>query len=165
MKTKRFGAASSPLIGAIAGVAGTGVMVAMRLFDQKYAPQTMPAAREDPGQYMVRQTETAARLPGYLPKAAEVAGGVLLSTGYGMLSGAIYAKARGDRQGTSPLFEGGLIGLGLYVLGFAGWLPLLGLTRPIWKQHFPAIAGEALRHVAFGVTTAAVYGAIGNRSR
>ncbi len=54
--------ASSPLTGAVAGLVGTGVMAAMRLFDQKYAPTTMPAAREDPGQFIVRQKESATAL-------------------------------------------------------------------------------------------------------
>jgi hypothetical protein len=172
MTNHRSNGASSPLTGhrlggagAVAGLVGTGVMVAMRLFDQKYAPTTMPEAREDPGQFIVRRTESATGLPGYLPKPAEVGGGVLLSTSYGILAGALYAKVRGHRRSTSALLDGGFIGMALYLLGYAGWLPLLRLTRPIWKQHFPEIAGEALRHVAFGITTAAVYGAINDRPR
>ena len=72
----------------------------------------------------------------------------------------VYAVLRGRPHNASSLLEGAAIGTAVYLLGYSGWLPLVGLTRPLWKQPLPEIVGETMRHVAYGVTTAAVYGAI-----
>jgi hypothetical protein len=153
------------MAGALAGLAGTATMMAMRMFDETYAPKTIPKTRRDPGRYMMRKAEAATNLPKVLPQGAvrrqiENAGAMSMQVGYGILPGIAYAMLRGQRRNGSSLVEGAAIGMGVYLLGYFGWLPLLGLTRPLWKQPLPEVVGETMRHVAYGVTTAAVYGAL-----
>jgi uncharacterized membrane protein YagU involved in acid resistance len=151
---------SAIVAGAAAGFAGTIAMMALRSFDLRYASKTIPKTREDPGKFMVQQAERAAHLARSVPKSAEKAAVISTHIGYGIVPGILYAMLRGNRRNASSLVEGAAIGTAVYLLGYFGWLPLLGLTRPLWKQPFPEIAGEGMRHVAYGVTTAAVYGAI-----
>lgn len=146
--------------GAVAGLAGTFAMMAMRTFDQKYAPKTIPQVEEDPGAFLVKQAEHMTHLAGAVPKPLENISAKTLHLSYGTIAGVLYAAIRGRRRRGSSLLEGGLLGGSVYAVGYAGWLPLARLTRPLWKQTFPQIAGEALRQMAFGVTTAAVYGAM-----
>jgi uncharacterized membrane protein YagU involved in acid resistance len=145
--------------GALAGTVGTAVMMAMRSFDAEYAPATIPPMPKDPGALVLNQTAVAAGIS-TVPEPIQSVASRSLSFGYGGAAGIIYAMIRGRRRSISTLLDGGLLGMGLYVFAYAGWLPLVGLTKPAWKQRFPEIAGEALRHVVFGVATAAVYGAI-----
>lgn len=152
------------LAGAVAGLAGTAAMIAFRAFDQKYAPKTIPKTRKDPGDLIVEKAEEATHLSDVLPRRAqkriEKIGAMSMRFGYGIMPGILYALVRGRRRGGSALAEGAAIGTAVYLLGYFGWLPLAGLTRPLWKQPLPQIAGESMRHVAYGVTTAAVYGAL-----
>lgn len=163
MNRNRLQAPSRLVVGAVAGLAGTAVLMGMRSFDRRYSPKTIPKTRDDPGAFMVKRAERAIGQRGKIPKRAGNAGAMLMHVGYGTVAGVFYAAIRGRRRHGSALLDGGLIGCALYAVGYVGWLPLLRLTRPIWKQPFPQIAGEALRHAAYGITTAAVYGAINAR--
>ncbi len=140
-------------------------MFALRTFDQSYAPKTIPKARRDPGRFLIEKAEHATRLSRVLPggtirKRAEGAGALVLQVAYGVAPGILYVVLCGRHRGRSPLSRGIAIGVAVYLLGYLGWLPLAGLTRPIWKQPLPELAGETMRHVAYGVTTAVVYDAI-----
>jgi uncharacterized membrane protein YagU involved in acid resistance len=152
---------SSPIsalaAGAIAGLLGTAAMAAMRSFDRRYAPRTVPTATEDPGAFIMRRGVRAISVTGKIPRTAECAGAVLMHAGYGTLAGVAYAAVHGTRQSASTMIEGGLLGIALYAAAYTGWLPLLRLVPPAWKQTFPQIAGELLRHVVYGVTTVAAY--------
>ncbi len=108
---------------------------------------------------MVEQAERATHLNGVIPKSIEKAGAISMHVGYGVLPGILFALFRGDRRHSS-LMEGAAIGTVVYLAGYLGWLPLAGLTRPTWKQSLPEIVGETMRHMAYGVTTAATYEAI-----
>jgi uncharacterized membrane protein YagU involved in acid resistance len=147
---------SALLAGGFAGLAGTTAMMAFRTFDEKYAPKTLPKAKEDPGKFVVEQMERATHSNGKLPKSLEKAGAMSMHIGYGVLPGILFALLRGRRR-HSVLLEGAAVGTAVYLIGYAGWLPLLGLTRPAWKQSLPEIAGETMRHIAYGVATAAAY--------
>ncbi len=156
--------AGSILTGAIAGLAGTAAMMGVREFDSRYAPKTMPHMREDPGQFLVKQTARALGVERELPRFVNRTGAMLFHMAYGTAAGILYAAIRGRRRDSSTLVQGGLLGMIVYAAGYAGWLPLVHLTRPPWKQPFPGIAGEALRHLTYGVTTAAVHGAVSSRN-
>ena len=148
------------LIGAAAGLAGTAVMFGMRSFDQQYAPATVPKANEDPGRFIVRRGEHAAGLQ----LSDEVESGLALSShfAYGSLFGLLFALLRlnDSNRHHHPFLSGGLLGVFVWAVGYLGWLPVLKLVRPAWKQTFPERAGELTRHIAYGVATAAAYGAI-----
>jgi putative membrane protein len=155
------------LIGAglAAGLAGTGVMMAMRCFDQRYAPKTIAKTRDDPGAFMVHAVERAAGIASAVPKSVEQSAMLAARTGYGALFGVIYGLWLGRGKRRSALGDGVVLGAAVYSAGHLGWLPALGLTKPVWKQEFSEVAGELLRHVAYGVTTAAAYGMIDAATR
>jgi uncharacterized membrane protein YagU involved in acid resistance len=146
--------------GVAAGLAGTCAMMAMRSFDERYAPETIARMKQDPGAYMVRAVERAAPASPTLPEPVVKTTAMAASAGYGTLFGVLYALARGRRRRGSALGEGMLLGLIVYAAGYLGWLPALGLTKPPWRQKFPEVAGEVLRHTVYGVATAAAFSVI-----
>jgi hypothetical protein len=143
-------------LGAAAGLAGTLVMMAMRSFDQKYAPGTVSKLKEDPGAFLVHQVERAS---GRLPHRIEASGAMATHAAYGTTLGVLYGWWRGRGENRSALVDGVAFGSAVYLLGHSLELPLAGLEKPIWKQDFPEIAGGLLRHVAYGVAVASTYGA------
>jgi uncharacterized membrane protein YagU involved in acid resistance len=149
--------------GALAGMAGTLAMMAMRSFDHSYAPETVAKTRQDPGAFLVKHAERTAGIANHVPKPVEKAAAMSVHLAYGTLAGVAYSLIRGHRKKSSPLIEGAATGAMVYSFGYLGWLPLTGLSRPVWKQRFPEIAGGLLRHVAFGVVVSSVYGAIDDR--
>jgi hypothetical protein len=146
--------------GVVAGLAGTGAMMALRSFDMRYAPKTVPSMREDPGELAVRSVERAAGACCSLPAPLAKAAAIMVHTGYGTFFAILYALVRGRKPqptSSSPLEGGILLGLAVYCTGYLGWLPALRFTKPVWKQEFPEIAGEAFRHVAYGIVTVWTY--------
>jgi uncharacterized membrane protein YagU involved in acid resistance len=77
--------------------------------------------------------------------------------GCGSLVGLTYGLCRGSAFETSVLADGIMAGMLNYVLGSVAVRPTLGLTQPVWKQDFPQIAGDLLRHTIFGVATTAAF--------
>ena len=160
MKRMQFHLPSVIGTGAAAGLAGTAVMMAMRWFDGKYAPKTISKMKEDPAQFLVHAAERATGIAGAVPKSVEGSAALATHAGYGTLFGVLYGLSRGRRKSRSALGDGVILGTVAYAVGHLGWLPALGLSKPVWKQDFPEIAGELLRHVAYGVATTAAYGMI-----
>ena len=134
-------------------------MMALRAFDQKYAPKTIPKIKEDPGEYIVHAAEVATG-QARRTETVESALAIAMHLGYGTTLGICYGLIRGRGVDRSALVDGCVLGTAAYAVGYLGWLPALGLSKPIRKQEFPEIAGEAFRHIAYGVTTTAAYGAI-----
>jgi hypothetical protein len=145
---------TSAVTGLLAGLAGTAAMTAMRMFDQQYAPATIPKQFGDPGDAIVEHVELITGGPPSKP--IEQAAVLSMRLAYGGLGGMLYGLLAG-RRGRSALVGGSLLGAAIYTAGYLGWLPLFGFTRPVWRQTYPQVAGEVLRHTAYGVATAAVY--------
>ena len=77
---------------------------------------------------------------------------------YGATFGAAYAAAR--HKSKHPVLEGTLLGVGVWAVGYLGWLPAAGLIKPVWKEDPKRTLAEVARHAAYGVATAAVFEAI-----
>jgi len=146
--------------GVVAGLTGTAVMMAMRSFDQRYAPRTIARTKEDPGAFGVHAAERAIGMAGAVPASIEKAAALATHASYGTLFGVLYGLWRGRGKARSALNDGIVLGTVVYAAGYLGWMPALGLSKPVWKQEFPELAGELLRHVAYGVATTAAYGMI-----
>jgi uncharacterized membrane protein YagU involved in acid resistance len=147
-------------IGAVAGVAGTLVMQLVRTLNEKYLPETMTESREDPGKFMVHQAERL--LPGeqrrQVPRKAELAAATSLHFSYGAMFGALYGAIR--TRALNPILEGALLGIGVWAAGYLGWLPAVGLTKPVWREDPQRSTAEVARHAMYGVATAAAFEAM-----
>jgi uncharacterized membrane protein YagU involved in acid resistance len=109
---------------------------------------------------MVHAAEHAIGAGSSIPKPVEQAAAMATHIGYGTSFGIFYGLLRGSRKHRSTLADGIVLGSTVYAAGHLGWLPSVGLTQPVWKQELPQIGGELLRHVAYGIATAAIYGMI-----
>ena len=147
-------------LGAIAGLAGTAVMIAMRSFDEQYAPGTILPTAEDPGAFLVHRAERIAGLAGKVPSRIEQPAAIATHAGYGTLYGVLYGLWRGRGRRRSALADGVMLGTAVYAASDLGILPATGLSKPPWQQKLPQIAGELLRHIAYGVAVASAYGVI-----
>ena len=144
-------------LGAAAGVAATFLLQGVRTSEQKLLPETMPPLREDPGEFMVEQAEEL--LPEetreQVPTVVETVAAKSLAIGYGMTAGALYGALR-PRPG-NLLVDGTALGLGVWAVGYLGWLPALGLMPPVEQQETEQVAGPIVQHVIFGLATVAAY--------
>src|SRR5215212_4620863 len=144
-------------LGAAAGGAATFLLQGIRTSEQKLLPETMPPIHEDPGKFMVEQAEEL--LPeetrAQVPNTVETVAAKSLALGYGMTAGALYAALR-PRPG-DLLVDGTALGLGVWAVGYLGWLPALGLMPPVQRQETEQVAGPIVQHVIFGLATVAAY--------
>lgn len=89
-----------------------------------------------------------------LPAERAEKAGMMVHTGYGLLTAVGYGMVRGRRRG-ADLKGGALFGAGLWLLGDEIAVPLLGLSQGP-KAHSPALLVQTLAaHIAFGVAVAA----------
>jgi hypothetical protein len=143
--------------GAAAGLAGTFLIQGLLAASQKWAPQSLPPIKQDPGEFMVEKAEK--NLPetvrGKIPERLEKVAAKFLALGYGTTFGALYAASRPETK--SLLLEGSVLGLAAWGAGYLGWLPATGLMPPVTKQQPEQIAGPILSHIAFGIVTVGLY--------
>ncbi len=144
-------------LGAAAGFAGTLALQGLRTASQQWLPATMPPIQKDPGEFIVEQVKEAllATARAQVPDLVETAAARSLAVGYGLTSGAVYALLR--PTGGHPLLEGSLLGLGVWMAGYLGWLPALEFMPPLKEQGLQEAVGPAIRHGLFGVVMVAVY--------
>jgi hypothetical protein len=136
-------------LGAVAGVAGTMVMQAMMMTSGKFLPESKPPIKQDPGKFMLD------KVPIDVPEAVRPLAEKSLHLGYGMTSGAIYGALRARRG--SAVFDGALLGIGVWAAGYLGWLPAADLMPPVTKQTPQQIAVPIVQHAIFGVAVATAY--------
>jgi hypothetical protein len=143
--------------GAAAGFAGTFLIQGLVAASQKWAPQSLPPIKQDPGEFMVEKAEE--RLPEAarekIPERLEKAAAQSLAFGYGTTFGALYGAARSETK--SLFLEGSALGLAAWGAGYLGWLPATGLMPPVTKQQPEQIAGPILSHILFGIVTVGLY--------
>lgn len=144
-------------LGAAGGFAGTLALQALLSASQKWLPSAAPPLRQHPGEFMVEKAEETLpeRVRDHIPDVAEKAVAQALGVGYGLAFGALYAALR--PRGGSPLLGGLMLGAAAWAAGYLGWLPALGLMRPVWKQNAPQALAPAAEHAVYGMVTVAAY--------
>ena len=149
----------SACIGAFAGLIGTGILQLVRGASQNYAPQTMPRTR-DPGSFMVRQAEQAlpVRAQNAISQKSEEVVGAGLGMAYGAAFGALFSLI--DRDARRPLLEGAMLGIGVWAIGYLGWLPAARLAKPVWREDPKKTGAEVARHALYGIATTTAYRAL-----
>ena len=133
-------------------------MQGVRSASQQWLPQTMPPIEQEPGTFMVEQAEES--LPGKVdesvPVTVETAAAQSLAVGYGLTAGGLYGLLR-PRGDNNVLLDGAALGLGVWAVGYLGWLPASGLMPSLNQQAPKERIAPALRHVIFGTATVATY--------
>ena len=156
MKSSCCPVTTSIAIGVAAGAIGACVMLLMRQFDRAYAPKTIPHTPNDTPPQM--DPVTRQPIPTHSITAAPQP--IIAPLVCGAIAAGVYGLARGRHAHHSALAHGLLLGGSAYAAGAFAIMPALGVIPPPWKQTFPEIGGELLRHVVFGITAVATYGLI-----
>jgi hypothetical protein len=55
------------------------------------------------------------------------------------------------------LLDGLILGASAWAAGYLGWLPAMGLMRPVWRQNAPQAFAPAAEHAVYGMVTVAAY--------
>ncbi len=87
-----------------------------------------------------------------LSPAAKQASSLAAHFGYGTAAGAVFGILRGERcQPATELSVGVALGVLLWGVGWAGWLPILGVQRAPWHQRTSRVALLPIAdHATFG---------------
>ena len=157
---------NSILAGALAGVAGGLVMMAMR---KKVVPKVMPKQMKPDG-FVPKQTvewaEEKVSRPEALSEQQEMKAAAGAHLGYSALMGAVYGLARPQLQSLPAPLLGAAFGLSVWGLSFEGWMPALGIkekttSKPPQKWFVPIMG-----HMVYGAVTALAFEALhGSRQR
>ncbi len=145
------------LFGTAAGLAGTALIQGMMKASERFAPETLPPMKEDPGKFMVKQAErvlpqeTRAKIP---DKAEEIAS-TALSFGYGTTAALLYNAI--PRRFRRLFLDGAALGGLTWAAGYLGWLPATKLMPPINKQEPKQVVSGIASHIVFGIATIAVF--------
>ncbi len=142
--------------GALGGAIGTLLAKKSAMLAQRLPLRFTPTdTRADPGDFVL------SRLEGLFRRALSrrvhdriVAG---LPWAYGIAWGSLLGIAvAGLRVHTArkTLLAGAGMGALVWAVGYAGWLPRAGLTRPVLRQGAGHVTTSLLTHVLFGVAAA-----------
>jgi hypothetical protein len=153
----RDGKGKSILFGTAAGLAGTALIQGMMKASERFAPETLPPMKEDPGKFIVKKAEKllpeSAREK--ISNKAESIASTVLSFAYGTTAALLYNAI--PRKARRLLLDGAALGGLTWAAGYLGWLPATKLTPPV-KEHQPKqIVGGVASHVVFGIATIAVF--------
>jgi hypothetical protein len=141
--------------GTLGGILGTAVIqkemqLAGRLPDR--LKPTQP--KEDPGAFMVSQAERLASRTLSPETTQRATKGLHMGYGtfWGALLGLASSRLRMHRLTTATL-AGAAMGAAVWAIGYAGWLPAVGLTPPVHRQGRGILANLAM-HVGYGIAAA-----------
>lgn len=142
--------------GALGGALGTfALQQALRQSFRMPRSVQPPELREDPGEFIVARVERLRRRP--LPNGAHRRLVGALHWGYGIawagLLGALAGKVRIRTMRDAALAGAGM-GAVVWAVGYAGWLPATGLSRPVREQGAGHVATALLGHVGYGILSA-----------
>jgi hypothetical protein len=148
------------LIGLAAGTAGGALgtllmQTGIRHGDKLPEAAQPPQLSQDPGQFMVERAEE--KVGRALPKDVEQTAARALhwayGTGFGAALGFLAPYIRARRFGRA-LGAGAGLGVLVWAVGYLGWLPASGLTRPVHRERPGGTATSLLSHVLYGMVSA-----------
>ncbi|MGN6368606.1 MAG: hypothetical protein ACTHN5_10125 [Phycisphaerae bacterium] len=146
--------------GALGGLAGTAVIQGLTIANKYVAPEMEPPEAEDPASFMLWQGEKHLPRETWMkvPASVETVAGFGLSFAYGATFGAVYGALRGESGAklSTTMLDGAVVGLGVWAVGYLGWLPAAGLIPPVTKREVKQEIGPVVEHLAYGVATVAV---------
>lgn len=96
---------------------------------------------------------------------AKRAAGLAAHLGYGTGAGAALGLLRRERGGPgTELAVGAALGILLWGVGWAGFLPVLGADRAPWSYRTPGVLLPISDHAAFGAAWALIYRALSRKA-
>lgn len=147
--------------GALAGAAGTAVMTLMM---RKAAPKMIPEEMrpdEFPPKKVVEWAEEQAGEPHALTESQEMRAAMGAHFAYGSGSGAVYGLLRDTVLDRLPApLAGMMFGVGLWAIGFEGWMPALGVQEATHEKSPKKWPMPVMSHMIYGATTAFTYEAL-----
>lgn len=142
---------NSAIYGAIGGVTGAACMTVLRLAAQRSSGIDMMVP-----QAVTERLAEAAGIDAPGGHGGQQATIQALHLGYGFLWGGLYGLIFGKGQPAGWLGTGALYGLGLWVLGFFGLVPLMDAARPAWRTRPAENTVNIGAHLLYGAVTAFV---------
>lgn len=153
-----MGAIEKVLAGASGGAGATVVLSALR-----YILGKMGIVYETAPMQVVDRLEQADFVPDQ--PAAKHAVALVAHLAYGTAAGAAFGALRRRREGLeTELAVGTALGVLLWGIGWAGWLPILGADRAPWNYHTPKVLLPVLDHAVYGAAWGLLFWAF-SRSR
>jgi hypothetical protein len=136
--------------GALAGLAGTVAMSAVMLAARRTGLMgKMPPERITEAGLRVLHVKTSERAEDTLATVAHL--------GYGVGMGALFSIVAGTAKVPVPgPVAGGLFGLLLWGVSYAGWIPALGIMPPPHRDQPRRQASMVLAHLAYGSVVGAL---------
>ena len=143
-EVKGMSVAEKTLAGAAGGAGGTVVLSVLRYVLGKMGVvyQTAPMQVVE----RMQQADLVTDRP-----EAKRALAVAAHLAYGTAAGAAFGALRRKREGLgTELAVGATLGVLLWGIGWAGWLPILGADRAPWNYQSPKALLPVLDHAVFG---------------
>ena len=137
--------------GAVGGAVATLFIAKAMPLSKKLPARLQPTMpRRDPGEFMVEQGE---KIVGPLPKKLHSGAAHGLHLAYGItwpLGLAALSDLLGLRTTGKTLAAGAALGAFVWLVGYEGWLPAVGLTPPAHRVPLAKNAVGLVSHVAYG---------------
>lgn len=143
--------------GGLAGLAGTAVMTLMM---RKIAPAVVPDEMRPDGfapAKVVTWAEAESGHPHALTESQEMKAAMVAHFAYGSGSGAVYGLLRSELPDLPAPLLGAMFGIGLWAIGFEGWMPALGVQERTTEKPPEKWPMPIMGHVVYGATTAVAY--------
>ena len=149
-----MGAVEKALAGAAGGAGGTVVLSALRsaLREVGLVYETAPMQVVE----RLEQADLVADRP-VAKRALALAAHISYGTGAGAALGAL---RRGPDDAVTEIAVGAALGVLLWGVGWAGWLPILGADRAPWSYHNPKVLLPILDHAVYGAAWGLLFWAL-----
>ena len=149
--------AEKALAGAAGGVGGTLVLSALRsaLRELGLVYETAPMQVVE----RLEQADLVADRP-VAKRALALAAHLAYGTGAGSALGAL---RRGPDDAVTEIVVGAALGVLLWGVGWAGWLPILGADRAPWSYHNPKVLLPILDHAVYGAAWGLLFWALSRK--
>jgi hypothetical protein len=156
-EVKGMSVAEKTLAGAAGGAGGTVVLSVLR-----YVLGKMGVVYQTAPMQVVERMQQADLVPDR--PVAKRAIAVAAHLTYGTAAGAAFGALRRKREGLgTELAVGATLGVLLWGIGWAGWLPILGADRAPWNYNSPKALLPVLDHAVFGAAWGLLFWAFSRR--
>lgn len=147
------------LSGAAGGVGGTVVLSVLRSVLRIVGVVYKTAPMQ-----VVERLEQADFVPDR--PVAKRAIGLVAHLAYGTAAGAAFGALRRKREGVgTEVAVGTTLGILLWGIGWAGWLPILGADQAPWNYHKPKALLPVLDHAVYGAVWGLIFWTFTQRRR